>query len=92
VVGENFITRRFITYTAKMGRAYSTHGSEDDAYMVLVGNPEGIRSSRRQRCKWEDNIKRDPREKRWSGMDWICLAQIRDQTQAVVNMVMTGAP
>jgi hypothetical protein len=35
-----------------------------------------------------DNIKRDLREIRWDGMDWIDLAQDRDQWRALVNMVM----
>jgi hypothetical protein len=42
------------------------------------------------RYKWEDNIKTDLREKGWSGMYWICLFQIEDQTQALVNTV-TGS-
>jgi hypothetical protein len=35
-----------------------------------------------------DNIKIDLREKRWDGMDWIELADDRDQWRAVVNTVM----
>jgi hypothetical protein len=37
---------------------------------------------------WVDNIKMDPREIRWGGMDWIDLAQDTDQWSAAVNMVM----
>jgi hypothetical protein len=37
---------------------------------------------------WEDNIKMDLREIGWGGMDWIHLAQDRDQGKALVNMVM----
>jgi hypothetical protein len=33
-------------------------------------------------------IKMDPRERGWTGMDWIDLAQDRDQWRALVNMVM----
>jgi len=29
------------------------------AYRVLVGRPEGNKSLRRPRCRWEDNIKMD---------------------------------
>jgi hypothetical protein len=36
--------------------------------------------------KWE--AKRDLRETEWEGVDWIHLAQDRDQWWAVVNMVM----
>jgi hypothetical protein len=35
-----------------------------------------------------DNIKMDFREIRWCGMDWIDLAQDRDQRRALVNTVM----
>jgi hypothetical protein len=36
----------------------------------------------------EDIIKMDLREIEWSGMDWIDLAQDRDQWRALVNTVM----
>jgi hypothetical protein len=35
-----------------------------------------------------DNIKTDLREKGWDGIDWIELAQDRNQWRAVVNTVM----
>jgi hypothetical protein len=36
-----------------------------------------------------DNIKMDLREIGWDVMDWIDLAQNRDQWRALVNTVMT---
>ena len=33
-----------------------------DAYIVLVGKPEGKRPHGRHRCRWEDNIKMDLQE------------------------------
>jgi hypothetical protein len=42
----------------------------------------------RPRCRWVDNSKIDLREIRWGGMDWIDLAQERDQWRALVNTVM----
>jgi hypothetical protein len=33
-----------------------------------------------------NNIKLDLREKEWDGMDWIDLAQDRDQWRALVNI------
>jgi hypothetical protein len=36
--------------------------------------------------RWEDNIKMDFRVLGWGGMDWIELAQDRDQWKAFVNM------
>jgi hypothetical protein len=35
-----------------------------------------------------DNIKIDLRDTGWDGMDWIDLAQDRDQYRALVNTVM----
>jgi hypothetical protein len=40
------------------------------------------------RCRWVDNIKMDFREIGWNGMDWIDLAQDRDQWRALVNKAM----
>jgi ribosome biogenesis protein Nip4 len=54
----------------------------------LVRKPVGKRSLRRPRHRKEDNIRMDPREIGWESMDWIHLAQGRDQWWAVVNTVM----
>jgi hypothetical protein len=59
-----------------------------NAYRILVGKPEGKRTLGRPRCRWVDNIKMDLREIGLDGMDWIDLAQDRDQWKALVNMVM----
>jgi hypothetical protein len=59
-----------------------------NAYVKLVGKPEGNRSLGRPRCRWLDNIKLDLRDIGWDHMDWIDLAQDRDQWRALVNMVM----
>jgi hypothetical protein len=53
-----------------------------------VGKPEGKRTLERPRRWWVDNIKIDLRETGWDGMDWIDLAQDRDQGRALVNTVM----
>jgi hypothetical protein len=42
----------------------------------------------RPRCRWVDNIKMDVGEIGWDGMDWIDLAQNREQWRALVNTVM----
>jgi hypothetical protein len=42
----------------------------------------------RPRRRWVDNTKMDLREIRWDGMDWIDLAQNRDQWSALVNTVI----
>jgi hypothetical protein len=50
--------------------------------------PEGKRQLGRPTCRWVDNIKMDLREKGCDVMDWIDLAQHRDQWRALVNKVI----
>jgi hypothetical protein len=50
-----------------------------------MGKPEGKRPLGRARRRWVNNIKMDLREIGWGGMDWIDLAQDRDQWRALVN-------
>jgi hypothetical protein len=59
-----------------------------NAYRILVGKPEGKRPLGKPRRKWEDNIRMHLREIAWGVMDWIDLAQDRDQWRALVNTVM----
>jgi hypothetical protein len=63
-------------------------GETRNLYKILVGKPEGKRLLERSRRRWVDNIKMDRREIGWDGMDWIELAQDRDQWRALVNTVM----
>jgi hypothetical protein len=63
-------------------------GAKRNAYRILVGNPEEKRPLGRPRRRWMDNTKMDLREIGWGGMDWIDLAQDRDQWKALVNTVM----
>jgi hypothetical protein len=62
-----------------MSRTCSTNGEKRNAYSILVGNKKGKRPLGRQKRNWVDNIKLDLREIGWDGMDWIDLAQVRDQ-------------
>jgi hypothetical protein len=71
-----------------MGTECSTNGEKKNVCRLLVGKPEGKRSLVRPRHSWLDNIKMDLGELGWDGMDWIDLAQDRDQLRALVNMVM----
>jgi hypothetical protein len=48
---------------------------------------EYYRSGRPKR-RWDDNIRMDLREIGWEGVDWIHLAQDRDQWWTLVNTVM----
>jgi hypothetical protein len=71
-----------------MGGTCSTNESMRNAYKILVGKPEGKRSLGRFRRRWEGNITMDLTEIRWEVVEWIYLAEDRNQWQAVVNMVM----
>jgi hypothetical protein len=63
-------------------------GETRNAYRILVGKPEGKRPLRRPRRKSVDDVKMDIREIGWDGIDWIELAEDRDQWRALVNTVM----
>jgi hypothetical protein len=63
-------------------------GETRNAYRILVGKPEGKRPLGRPRRRWVDNIKMDRRDIGWNDVDWIELAQDRDQWIALVNTVM----
>jgi hypothetical protein len=54
---------------------------------LLVVKPEG----RKPRRRGVDNIKIDLREIELGGMDWIDLAQDRDQWRALVNTAINVA-
>jgi hypothetical protein len=63
-------------------------GEEINAYRILVGKPEGKRPLGRPRRRRVNNNKIDIREIGWGGMDWIDLAQDRNQWTALVITVM----
>jgi hypothetical protein len=62
-------------------------GKQRNAYRIQVGKPDSKRLLGRPRCRWTDNIKMDLRETGWGGMDWIDLAQDRDQWRALIMYV-----
>jgi hypothetical protein len=59
-----------------------------NAYRLLVGKPDGKRPPGRQRSRWVDDIKMDLLEIGWGDVDWIGLAQDRDNWKALVKAVM----
>jgi hypothetical protein len=59
-----------------------------DWMKLLVGKPEGKKPLGRPRRRWVDRIKIDLKEIGWDGMDWVELAQDRDQWRALVNTMM----
>jgi hypothetical protein len=72
---------RWVGHAARMGE-------KRNACRILVGKPEGKRALGRRRRRWVDNIKMDLREVGWDGVDWMDMAQDRDQWRALVNTVL----
>jgi hypothetical protein len=64
-------------------------GDKRSAYRLLMGNTEGNRLVERPRFKWMDNIKMDLGEIGRGAVDWIGMAQDRDNWRAFVNVVMS---
>jgi hypothetical protein len=56
-------------------------GEMINAYDIWVGISEGKKPLRRPRHRWEDNIRMDLREIGLEGVNWMHLAQDRDQWQ-----------
>jgi hypothetical protein len=63
---------RWERHTASMGEMRNS-------YKILVEKPKGKRLHRRPRCRWVDNIRMVLREIGLKGVDWMHLAQDRDQ-------------
>jgi hypothetical protein len=63
-------------------------GDMRNIYNILAGKTEGRKPLGRPRRRREDNIRRDLVEISCEGVDWIHLAQDRDQWRAAVNTVM----
>jgi hypothetical protein len=63
-------------------------GKKKNASVLLAEKREGKRPLGRPRCEWVHSVKLDFRETGWGGVDWIDVAQGRDQLRAQVNTVM----
>jgi len=63
-------------------------GERRGVYRGFVGKPEGTRPLGRPRRSWEDNIKVDLQKVACGGMEWIELAQDRDNWRTLVNSVL----
>jgi hypothetical protein len=72
----------------RWARHVARMGAKRNAYTTSVEKPEGKRPLRRPGRRWVDNIKIDLREIRWDSMDWIDLAQDKDQWRALANTIM----
>jgi hypothetical protein len=71
-----------------IGISVAGMGEKRNAYRILVGKPEGKRPLGRPTRRWVDNIEMDLREIGWDGLDWMDMAQDRDQWRALVNTVL----
>jgi hypothetical protein len=63
-------------------------GEMRSAYKIFVRKHEGKRPLGGHRCRWEVNIKMDLREIGWESVNWMHMAQDRDQWWALVKLVM----
>jgi hypothetical protein len=59
-----------------------------NAYETVVRKAEGKIPLRRPVIRWENNIKMDLIGIEWKVVNWVHLAQERDQWRVVVNMVI----
>jgi hypothetical protein len=75
------IIRMIKSRRIRWARHVARMGEKRNAYRILVGK----RPLGRPRHRWVGNIKSDLREIGWDGMDWIALAQDRDQWRAFAN-------
>jgi hypothetical protein len=71
-----------------MGGACSTNGGEEECIWDIGGQARRKETTRKTRRRWVDNIKMDLREIGWDGVNWIDMAQERDQWRALVNTVL----
>jgi hypothetical protein len=71
-----------------MGWECSAYDGDDKCKQNLIVTREEMRTLRRPRRRWEDNIKMDLREILSKGEDWNHLARDRDRWRALVNTVM----
>jgi hypothetical protein len=63
----------------EIGRTCSIYREKRNAYRVLVGKSGGKRPLGRPKRRWEGNIKTHLIEIGWGIMEWINLAQDRNQ-------------
>jgi hypothetical protein len=71
----------FINREDEMHRACNMHLESRNSHRVLIGKPDRKTQVGRTRRMWEDNIRRNLRERRLVGMDRINLVQDSDQWQ-----------
>jgi hypothetical protein len=61
-----------------------------NAYNILIGKTKGKRPLGKPKRRWKYNIRMDIREIGWEIVDWMHLAQDRDQWRSHVKAVIFG--
>ena len=70
----------------EVGRSCGTKGEERRvAYRDLLGRREGRRPLGTRTFRWDDNIKTDIEGIAWKGVDWIHLAEHKEQSRTAVS-------
>jgi hypothetical protein len=69
----------------EMGRVRNTYGELRNAYIILVGKPEGKIPVGNRSCRCEDNIKVDLKDVEWECLYWILLGLDSIQWWTVVT-------
>jgi hypothetical protein len=64
------------------------NGGEEECIYDIGVKSRSKETTGKTKRRWVDNIKVDLREIVWDGMDWIELAQDRDQWRVLMNAVM----
>jgi hypothetical protein len=71
-----------------MGKACTTIGEMRNSYRVLMGKSEEKKPLGRPRRRRLDNNEMDVRQIGWGVIDWIHMAQDREERRALVNTEM----
>jgi hypothetical protein len=76
--------------SGRMRRAWHVAriGEDRNACRLFVEKPEGKRLLGRTKRRWVDNIRINPGDVEWGGVDWIGLAKDRNKWRALVNEIM----
>jgi hypothetical protein len=61
-------------------------GEMRNAYVILIGKPEGKIPFEGPSRRGEDNTRKDLREIGWKGVNWTHLLQVEDHWWVVVNL------
>jgi hypothetical protein len=79
-----YIMRQIKSRRMRWVRHVACMGEDRKVYKVLVEKPKGNSPPRRPRCTWKDEIKMDLRKTGWEGVEWIHMAQDRNQQWVLV--------